>query len=216
MDRIAGYLEERRRTELALRMIGHEARTCTIKQCTGLSDDRIRRLYGRYFKTADEGEDAAPAPVVRRQRGKSPSRTTVYVRNPVKQCEATTLTMLLLAFDVLCLTEDGAMVTPLPEESPEHGLRFCAAFETYRAVHRSPHFCFERAWGLARALQRGDELVLMGCVSCAGVYVHHLLELDEGRCPCCRLKGVRDRRSAHAMADLASRRRQAARRALAS
>lgn len=207
MERIAGYLDERRRTELALRMIGHEARTCTIKNCTGLSDDRIRRLYGRYFKDDTRA--------IRRQRGKSPSRTSVYVRSPVKQCEATTLALLLLACDVLSLTPEGSMAPCVPENSLEHGLRFCTAFETYVSVHREPHFCFERAFGLYRALARGDELVLMDCVACAGIYVHHVLEPDEGRCPCCRLKGVETRRSPHAVGDLATRRRHAATRALA-
>ena len=46
-DRYAG---ERSQFELALRMIGHEARTRTIRECTGLSDDRIRKLYTTYFR----------------------------------------------------------------------------------------------------------------------------------------------------------------------
>ena len=46
---------ERERLEVAVRMIGHEARTCTIKTCTGLSDDRIRRLYSTH--TAERNPD---------------------------------------------------------------------------------------------------------------------------------------------------------------
>ncbi len=38
------YANERSQFELALRMIRHEARTRTIRECTGLSDDRIRKL----------------------------------------------------------------------------------------------------------------------------------------------------------------------------
>lgn len=208
MEQFAGYLDERRRIELALRMIGHEARTCVIKHCTALSDDRIRRLYGRYFKSV--------AREVKRQRGKSPSRTAVYVRNAVNQCEATTLAMLLLSHDVLALARDGRLTPAVEEGTLAQGARFCAAFETYLAVHRTPHYCFERAWGLYRALHRGDELVLMDCLACAGVYVQHVQEMDAGHCPCCRLKGVRTRRSAHAVADLATRRRHAAARALAN
>ena len=41
------YASERSQFELALRMIHHEARTRTIKECTGLSDDRIRKLTRR-------------------------------------------------------------------------------------------------------------------------------------------------------------------------
>ena len=43
------YANERSQFELALRMIRHEARTRTIRECTGLSDDRIRKLYSTYF-----------------------------------------------------------------------------------------------------------------------------------------------------------------------
>ena len=55
------YRGERARFELAMRMIRHEARTGTIRYFTGLSDDRIRKLYTSYFKF-DEG-----APVKRRR-----------------------------------------------------------------------------------------------------------------------------------------------------
>lgn len=208
MEQIAEYVDERLRTELALRMIGHEARTCTIKQCTGLSDDRIRRLYARYFK-ADHPQS------VKRQRGKSPSRTAIYVRNATYQCEATSLAMLLLASDVLALAPDGKLRPPSHDRALELGVRFCLAFESYRSLHRTPHFCFERAWGLRKALERGDELVLMACTACAGVYVHHVMEMDEGHCPCCRLKGVRTRRSPQSVCDLATRKRYAASRTLA-
>ena len=47
------YANERSQFELALRMIRHEARTRTIRECTGLSDDRIRKLYSTYFRNSD-------------------------------------------------------------------------------------------------------------------------------------------------------------------
>ena len=86
------YKTERLRFELALRMIGHEARTQTISLCTGLSHDRIRKIYSRYFPAGRGG--------VRRRRGKSPRQTVPFVRNAVHQLEATTLTYLF----------DGSMV----------------------------------------------------------------------------------------------------------
>ena len=60
------YRSEQAKFELAMRMIGFEARTGTIRYWTGLSDDRIRKLYSSYFKY--EGDP------VRRQRGRSPSQ----------------------------------------------------------------------------------------------------------------------------------------------
>ena len=42
------YSRDRLRYDLALRLIRHEARTHTIRQWTGLTDDRIRKLYRSY------------------------------------------------------------------------------------------------------------------------------------------------------------------------
>ena len=36
------YNRDRQNMEIELRLIGHEARTLTIREWTGLSDDRIR------------------------------------------------------------------------------------------------------------------------------------------------------------------------------
>jgi hypothetical protein len=38
------YTRDRLRLDLAQRLIHHEARTFTIRQWTGLSDDRIRKV----------------------------------------------------------------------------------------------------------------------------------------------------------------------------
>jgi hypothetical protein len=171
---------ERERLEVAVRMIGHEARTCTIKACTGLSDDRIRRLYSTHFK-----DDAT----VRRQRGKSPSRTRVFVKNAMHQCEAGTLAVLYAAFDVIRIEPGGCVVNALADAPLRLGRQLCLSYETYVELHVVHHLSFERAWSLLNALAAGDELVLMACRECQGLYVHHLLEIDAGRCPCCKLTG---------------------------
>ena len=180
---------ERERLEVAVRMIGHEARTCTIKACTGLSDDRIRRLYATHFK-----EDTG----IRRQRGKSPSRTRVFVKNAMHQCEAGTLAVLYALFDIISIAEDGRVENTLAGSPLALGRQLCLAYETYLALHPARHLSFERAWSLLHALTAGEELVLMACRECQGLYVHHLLEIDTGRCPCCRMTGrapVRQRAS---------------------
>ena len=38
------YTRDRQKFDLAVRLIRHEARTFTIRQWTGLSDDRIRKV----------------------------------------------------------------------------------------------------------------------------------------------------------------------------
>mgnify|MGYP006175647167 CR=1 FL=1 len=93
------YGNERRRDELALRMIRHEARTCTIRACTGLSDDRIRRLYKAYAIQIND-------PTVRRRRGKSPRRITFFIRNTRAQFESSLLASAFTAFGLLQPSHD--------------------------------------------------------------------------------------------------------------
>ena len=94
-DRYAGEISQ---FELALRMIRHEARTRTIRECTGLSDDRIRKLYGTYFRNAGNAR-------VRRRRGKSPRQIGRFVKNPDHQLQSTTLVALFCAGLLLRIDE---------------------------------------------------------------------------------------------------------------
>jgi len=68
------YTRDRERLDLALRLIHHEARTFTIRQWTGLSDDRIRKLYRSYCL------DQAAQRVLR-HRGKSPRQAAFFFKN---------------------------------------------------------------------------------------------------------------------------------------
>jgi len=52
------YSRDRQRLDLALRFIHHEARTRTIRVWTGLTDDRIRKLYRSYV--AADGVSGMP------------------------------------------------------------------------------------------------------------------------------------------------------------
>ena len=70
------YTRDRERLDLALRLIRHEARTYTIRQWTGLSDDRIRKLYRSYCTDLQSAE-------VLRHRGKSP-RQAAYALKRLK------------------------------------------------------------------------------------------------------------------------------------
>ena len=59
------YTRDRLKFDLALRLIRHEARTGTIRDWTGLSDDRIRKLFRSYAEQLGEHR-------VLRHRGKAP------------------------------------------------------------------------------------------------------------------------------------------------
>jgi hypothetical protein len=178
------YARERSQFELALRMIGHEARTRTIKACTGLSDDRIRKLYSTYFRDAGSGG-------VKRRRGKSPQQVTRFVKNPTNQLEATTLVALFCAGLVLRVDTRFSIHACWPRPDVEYGHRVCRAYETYLLLHRSAALSFEWAWNLLQNISRNDELYLAACQHCASIYVQDAYALDGEICPSCALAGRR-------------------------
>lgn len=183
-DRYAG---ERRQFELALRMIRHEARTRTIRNCTGLSDDRIRKLYSRYFRDSGETE-------VRRRRGKSPRQITRFVKNPAHQLQATTLVALYCAGLLLRVEQDNNVHACWPRPGVEFGHRVCRAFETYLMVHAKPLFSFEWAWNLLQSICYNDELYLAVCNGCRSRYVQDAYALDLRICPSCDIEAQRNRK----------------------
>ncbi|MFQ5549509.1 MAG: hypothetical protein ACE5FV_14550 [Woeseia sp.] len=174
------YASERSQFELALRMIGHEARTRTIKECTGLSDDRIRKVFATYFR---DGR----ASTVRRRRGKSPQQVGLFVKNPRNQLEATTLIALFHASLLLRIDAANRVHACWPRPNVEYGHRLCRAFETYLLLHRSPRLSFEWAWNLLQNISRNDELYLAVCRVCDTSYVQDAYALDHRTCPGCEI-----------------------------
>jgi hypothetical protein len=152
------YSRDRMRFDLALRLIRHEARTCTIRAWTGLSDDRIRKLYRTYLQHA-------PAVPVRRHRGKSPRQAAYFLRSPAMQFEATTLASLFCILGLLSQRDDRARRAP-SAMSLEWGESFCQAYESYLVLHVTPRVSFEHAWFLLLALLSGEELKLHSCREC--------------------------------------------------
>src|SRR5271170_4802678 len=94
------YTRDRQRLDLALRLIRHEARTFTIRQWTGLSDDRIRKLYRSYVLDHDAG-------TVLRHRGKSPRQAAFFFKNSELSFEAAQLGSLFVVYGLLCGTALG-------------------------------------------------------------------------------------------------------------
>ena len=174
-DRYAG---ERRQFELALRMIGHEARTRTIRECTGLSDDRIRKLYSTYFRNAGQGG-------IKRRRGKSPRQVQHYVKSPANQLQATTLVALYCASLLLRVDNDDAVHCRWPRPDVDFGHRLCRAYETYLVLHDDAQLSFEWAWNLLNCIAWNDELYLAVCGQCDARYVQDAYALDNRICPSC-------------------------------
>ncbi len=180
------YATEKQQFELALRMIRHEARTRTIRACTSLSDDRIRKLYATYFRDAGQA--------VRRRRGKSPRQVSLFVKNPLNQLEATTLVALYCASLLLRVDASNRIHACWPRPDVEYGHRVCRAYETYLLLHPSPRLSFEWAWNLLQIVSRNDELYLAQCGDCRSAYVQDAYALDHRVCPSCEILRHRRRR----------------------
>ena len=122
------YTRDRLRLDLALRLIRHEARTRTIKSWTGLTDDRIRKLYRSYVADAGRRD-------VRRHRGKSPRQSAFFMRNAGIRREAAGLATLLCILGLL-RREGGS--TPGAVEHLRWGESFCEAYETFASLFEHP------------------------------------------------------------------------------
>ena len=169
------YRGERNRFELAMRMIRHEARTGTIRYWTGLSDDRIRKLYTSYFKFVD----GVP---VKRRRGKSPTQIGPLVRSPARALESGAFVNMLLANGLVSLENPPG---PRLKGNVDMGHRFCQCFETHNMVISKPTLNFEWGWNLMQRIRRGDELRLAQCDVCSIAYVYDQLALPRSDCPAC-------------------------------
>lgn len=170
------YFDDRRRHDLALRMIRHEARTCTIRTCTGLTDDRIRRLYKNYARH----QSSAP---LRRHRGRSPQRVAFFTRNTRTQFESSLLASAFTVFGLL--DADAKAAGPI-----EFGRLFCDAFETHRQLLKTAEISFEHAWFLLQLLARNEDLRTMRCRRCDSQYLQHRGGACRRACPVCKLKRI--------------------------
>jgi hypothetical protein len=176
-DRYAG---EQARFELAIRLIGHEARTHIITQCTGFSQDRVRRLYATYFKHPRRQD-------IKRHRGKSPSSVEFFVRNPWIQADASLLAHVFAAWGLLRILPDLATAPAEIADKLLFGSHFCDAYEEFLAANPATLISFEHAWSLLDSLAAREQLLLFDCADCDTFYVQDALALDGRRCPACRV-----------------------------
>jgi len=171
------YTRDRQRLDLALRLIRHEARTFTIRQWTGLSDDRIRKLYRSYVMNDD-------AERVLRHRGKSPRQAAFFFRNAELNFQAAQLASLFVVYGLLHGSERG-VESRYRLGSLESGTLLCQAYESYLAFHAPVTISFEHAWFLLMALARRDELGVASCAACGGVLLRDLLSKRRLACANC-------------------------------
>jgi hypothetical protein len=187
------YNRERARMELALRFLRHEARTQTIRAWTGLSDDRIRKLYRSYLSHARRD--------LPRHRGKSPHQIGYFTRSQRAQQETAVLASVLSLLGVVPGVATPAAAGPTsPVASATaasaeagggalpgltRGELLCQAFEAFRLLLPSAQISFEHAVFLVTALTRGDQLRLGGCTDCGCLMVTERFPIRAARCHHC-------------------------------
>jgi hypothetical protein len=170
------YSRDRTKFDIALQFIRHEARTRTIRMWTGLSDDRIRKLYRSYLCDS-------PATRLIRHRGKSPQQAGFFMRTARARQEAAQLASLCCLLGALPSGPAPDMVKALP--CLVRGELLCQAYSVYRGLVPESLISFEHAVFLLTALVRGDELILSGCRDCAAVLIVDRWSLRAPRCALC-------------------------------
>ncbi len=174
------YSRDRLRLDLALRFIHHEARTHTIRAWTGLTDDRIRKLYRTYLYEAGGAK-------VTRHRGKSPRQAAFFTRSLRMRRETAVFASVSSLFGLITpqtITVMPSVVAASAETAPTvaRGALLCETFEAYTALMGESQISFEHAVFLLGALLAGDELRVAHCRDCSGVLVTDRLAL---RVPVC-------------------------------
>jgi hypothetical protein len=169
------YHRERLRMELALRFLRHEARTQTIRSWTGLSDDRIRKLYRSYL---DDARGELP-----RHRGKSPHQVAYFTRSVRLQEETLALATPLWLLGVVATA--SAPQTPGSLAALARGAMLCEAFDSYRMARPAAQISFEHAVFLVSALSSGEQLRIGWCSGCGGIMVTEPFSLRVSRCHHC-------------------------------
>jgi len=171
------YEKEQQQHAVALRFLEHEARTQTIRAWTGLTDDRIRRLYSAYLVRAG-------SPAVR-HRGKSPQQAAYFWRTARVRQEAAWLASLFLLFGLI-KNDGGSRTDPHAWRPDLHRAELlCQAFDSYHAMVPSALISFEHAIFLAKLLARGEQIRLGTCPNCGSLLIKDPLSIREARCGQC-------------------------------
>ncbi len=174
------YTQQRLRLEVALRMIRLEARTATIRESTGVSEDRIRKLHRAYL--SDPGTKS-----IVRKRGKSPQQIYCLTHNLQTRLDATLLAGILQATGAF----DEIARNPKKIADVKSAAHLCDIYELFtklRPLSPSSDFSFEHAWFLVRALIDGTEITLAPCARCCGLTLRDLYGPRQPICPLCETK----------------------------
>ena len=172
------YCRDRRRYDLALRLIVHEARTRTICVWTGLSPQRVRSFVRSYG--SDHGTPLAP-----RHRGASPTQPSYFLR--AKVCGEA------IAVVGLCLMSEALPSRRMPNAHRElpglhYGEKLCYVYELYGKAIPEPKLTLEHVLLLALLLAQGEQLQIARCAQCSELMLIDPLALARRLCVSCKAR----------------------------
>jgi hypothetical protein len=170
------YSRDLRRLNLAQRLIRHEVRTYWISAWTGLSHNRVRKLFRSYYRAAG---------VVQRHRGPSPTRLAAFLRSPTLRTEASAIGGLACVLGVLPpkLAPSANRDRQSVEAAAE---RLCGIFELYQHIVPQSHFTMDQFIRLTIALAEGQDLKIGHCENCHGALLLERPAASRRLCPICR------------------------------
>lgn len=175
----AGYARELRSFNLALRMLSHEARTRTISAWTGLSTDRVRKLFKLRRRER-------PQKVPRRPPGPTPRQLVALLRSPGLRTEADTIAGVCEMLKVLPTEPVSNAKARLP--NLELGERLCAALELFQDFVPHARLTFDQLVMLLNNLAEGEQWAIARCASCPAMVVADRLTLKRPLCEDCQHK----------------------------
>lgn len=167
------YLRDRRALDLAVRLLGHGARTNTISRWTGIPERRVRTLQRSYVR-----EIAGVPP--KRPRGRSPYRVELLIRSPRQREEVTCLVRICHKAGVFPEIYHAAATRMLA--GIDRGERLCEAFESFRHQRPNSRISIEHSLLLITELVHRENVELGICGQCGGLIV--VDRLAAGLRPC--------------------------------
>lgn len=168
------YAQNRRKLDVAARLIDFEARTGTIRELTGLSDSRIRWL------SRDCGTDGRRCGRTR-HRGASPHSVITLLGKSRARNEAATLVGLCHLMGLLPAQSDHG-------HGPQGLLRaekLCDAYWTFRYLLPRATISFEHMMLLLTEAVKAEEMAVTCCSSCKALLVSDALALNSKFCAHC-------------------------------
>ena len=169
-----GARRDSRRYQLALRLMGHEARTGTISAMTSLSRHQQEALRRRWGITEDT-----------RRRGPSPTSLGRFTHSPRARSEGAVLAVFCRIYGLLPLASRGG-VARRKLLTLEYGERLCDTYETYRACFPWLKLKIEELLSFVIALAANEVIGLGRCDSCSGTVIIDRLAPHRPSCAHCQ------------------------------